>query len=826
MIYTIEKLLHRLRPLQAIIRFDDTIEHILTDSRSLSHTKHTLFFALLGESGDGHLYIEQLYDHGVRNFVVINRVEELAERCPEANFIAVSDTLRALQRLAVEWRNTFQIPVVGITGSNGKTVVKEFLYQLLCDSYSIVRSPKSYNSQLGVPLSVLQMRPNHTLAIFEAGISKPGEMERLYSIIRPTVGIFTNIGSAHQENFNTIAQKIDEKLQLFADCERIIYNMDDDDIADGLRRAGLLGRSRGWSVKNKEATLFIKKIDTKEHSTEITIAPLGVDVVIEIPFVDKASVDDVLHCIVAMMVLKPDFVEHPDIFHRLEPVEMRLEVKKGNNNNVIINDVCSNDINSLAIALDFQQRRAKEMGLKRVVFLSEIQQSGLSARQLYRNVADMIQPLSIDHLFVVGKEMTRLQDYLPNHKISYFNQTEELLLRGDLEEIANSCILVKGARMFAFERIVDRLAHKVHQTTLQVNLEAITHNLLYYRTQLPRGTQCMGMVKANGYGVGSCEVAQALDEAHIDALAVAVADEGKELRKAGILSPILVMNPEEGAFDTLINHTLEPVIFSRSLLDKLCSKISKQGFSRIALHLEVDTGMHRLGFSPEELIDLADFFKDNNLVYVKSLFTHLAAADDPNEDTFTRQQIDSFTEVAQRFSERVGYLPLRHILNTAGVERFAPYALDMVRLGIGLYGISATGMAPLSSALRLRTTLLQKKEILPGNTVGYARQGLLPSGGVIGVIPIGYADGYDRRFSKGKGWVSIRGKRCSVIGNVCMDTCMVDLSHCPEAKEGDEVILFGDDLTQLHDLAQAIDTIPYELIADLSPRIQRVYYRA
>ncbi|MDO4722119.1 bifunctional UDP-N-acetylmuramoyl-tripeptide:D-alanyl-D-alanine ligase/alanine racemase [Porphyromonas circumdentaria] len=826
MIYTIEKIVQRLRPLQSIVRFDDTIEHILTDSRSLSHTKHTLFFALLGESGDGHLYIEQLYHHGVRNFVIINHIEELAEKCPEANFIAVSDTLRALQRLAIEWRNAFQIPVVGITGSNGKTVVKEFLYQLLCDSYNIVRSPKSYNSQLGVPLSVLQMRESHTLALFEAGISKPGEMERLFPIIHPTIGIFTNIGSAHQENFNTLAQKIDEKLQLFADCERIIYNMDDKDITDGLRRAGLLGQSRGWSVENKEATLFVKKIETKEKVTEITIAPLGTDLVIQIPFVDQASVDDVLHCIVAMMVLKPNFVEHPEIFLRLEPVEMRLEVKKGNNNNIIINDVCSNDINSLAIALDFQQRRAKEMGLKRVVVLSEIQQSGLSARQLYHNVADMMQPLAIDHLFVVGKEMTRLQDYLPDHKISYFAHTDDLLAHAALEDLSDSCILVKGARSFQFERIIDRLSYKVHQTTLQVNLEAIVQNLNYYRSLLPKGTQCIGMVKANGYGVGSYEVAQSLDEAHIDALAVAVADEGKELRKAGILSPILVMNPEESAFDTLINYTLEPVIFSRTLLERLCAKISKQGFSRIAIHLEIDTGMHRLGFSPEELIELVDFFKGNNLVYVKSLFTHLAAADDPEQDAFTLRQIECFTEANQRFAELMGYTPLRHILNTAGTERFPEQAADMVRLGIGLYGISSSGDTHLAPALRLRTTLLQKKNILPGDTIGYGRKGLLPEGGTIGIIPIGYADGYDRRFSQGRGWVSLRGKRCPIIGNICMDTCMIDLTHCPEAEEGDEVILFGDALTDIGELARSIDTISYELIADLSPRIQRVYFRA
>ncbi len=824
--YSINSILSILRPHQTAIRFDDSIEYILTDSRSLSHIQHTLFVALLGEAGDGHNYIGQLYQHGIRNFVIINGIEDLQIEYPEANFIAVTDTLKALQDLAQAWRAKFTLPVIGITGSNGKTIVKEFLHQLLADKFSIVRSPKSYNSQLGVPLSVLELHSSHNLAIFEAGISKPREMERLANIINPTIGIITNIGSAHQENFNNTAQKIDEKLLLFKNCNRIIYNMDDLAISEGLSRAGLMGKARGWSRLNPEATLLVKKIEKNESSSSIFFSFSDEEHSITIPFVDDASIHDVLHCIVALMLLFPSFTEEKGRFANLEAVEMRLEVKEGNFQNTIINDACSNDLISLDIALDFQQRRYANTYDKKVVILSEIEQSGLSSRQLYSNIATLLSTKKPQLVIAVGKEMTRLLDYCPELNIQCFRTTEDVLQSDILTSLSNSCILIKGARTFQFEKIADFLSKKVHQTTLQVNLEALSQNLKVYKSLIDKKTAIIGMIKANAYGAGSYEVAKTLDEAHIDALAVAVADEGKELRQAGILSPIMVMNPEESAFDTLINYKLEPVIFSQSILQLFLEKIRKQGFSRIALHIEVDTGMHRLGFSPEELNELIPILKDQQLVYIKSIFTHLASADNPNEDTFTQQQIEIFEKVAQEFSQKLAYSPLLHILNTAGIERFPKKSLDMVRLGIGLYGISPCNLPSVENVLRLRTTLLQKRKINSGETIGYNRKGLLSNGGNIGIIPIGYADGYDRRFSQGKGWVSIRGKKCPIIGNVCMDTCMIDLSSCPEAQENDEVILWGDSITPISELAQAIDTIPYELIADLSPRVQRVYYKS
>lgn len=820
--YTIKEIVEKLPPRRSEIRSNDTIEHILTDSRSLSYREHTLFFALHGEVVDGHLYIEQLYEHGVRNFVITTKGEDLIERYPEANFIVVTDTLGYLQRLAKIWRVKFDIPVVGITGSNGKTIVKEFLYQLLHDRYTIVRSPRSYNSQLGVPLSVLEMSSSDTLAIFEAGISKPDEMTNLADIISPTIGILTNIGPAHQENFNSLEEKIDEKLQLFSNCKTIIYNMDDERIEAKMSNEEFANKRIGWSLKNKKADLFIKSIETKEQSTVITFKLLGDNYTIEIPFVDSASVENIIHCIATLITLNSGLIADPSIFQRLEPVEMRLEVKEGNNNNLIINDAYCNDLKSLDIALDFQRRHCKDSNIKRIVILSEIEQSGLLPYELYDEIATKLKRYSIDHVIGIGKNMKHLP---ANMVVALYDTTEELLKAPIIEELKNSCVLIKGARSFQFERISDRLSRKVHQTTLQVNLGAIVHNLKHYRSRLPKGTKCIGMIKADGYGVGSYEVAKCLDEAHIDTLAVAIADEGKELRKSGILSPIMVMNTEESAFDTLIKYALEPVIFSSSILDKLISKVKKQGFKNIALHLEVDTGMHRLGFMPEELLELADSFKDNNLVYVRSIFTHLAAADAPAQDEFTKKQIEQFEQTAEEFAKKIGYKPLRHILNTAGTERFEEHALDMVRLGIGLYGVSPSGSDQLETVVRLRTTLLQKRFIQAGETVGYGRHGLIQNEGFIGVIPIGYADGYDRRFSQGRGWVSIRNKRCPIIGNVCMDTCMIDLSQCPEAQEGDEVVLFGDDLTDISSLAKAIDTIPYELIADLSPRVRRVYYR-
>lgn len=825
--YTLQTIAEKIHAHRCAIRSEVFIEHFLTDSRSLMHPQSTLFFAIRTVTGDGHLYIDQLYNHGVRSFVVKDEFDKLTQQYPDANFLEVRDVIRSLQKIAAEWRREFNIPVVGVTGSNGKTIVKEFLYQLLADTYRVVRSPRSYNSQLGVPLSVLKMTSEDQIAIFEAGISQLGEMARIEEVIKPTIGVITNIGSAHQENFSSIAQKVDEKLLLFGGCDRIVYNMDEPEIVAGLQRLGLLSRARGWSRKDPKAHLYVRSIETGRDTTKLNFLVLGIEYSIEIPFTDQASIENVLTCVLTTIIINPSLIDHPELFSKLEPVEMRLELIEGNRNNLIINDVYNNDINSLKIALDFQQQRATDADLEPVLILTEIQQSALNERPLYSRVGELIGKYRISKFYGIGKELFAYREFFPAEigERNFFPSVEDFLSSDIPQQLSQACILIKGARSFHCERISDRLSRKVHETTLEVDLDAVAHNLQYYRSKLPQGTQCIAMVKAQGYGVGAYEVAKKLDQMHVGALAVAVADEGRELRSQGILSPILVMNPEPTAFDTLLEWHLEPVVFSWKLLRALANKIDKQGFDNIGVHIEVDTGMHRLGFRPDEIPELARFFAQTHLLRARSIFTHLAAADMPEEDAFTRNQLEVFRTTADQFSEIIGYHPLYHALNTAGVERFPQYAFDCVRLGIGLYGISPSMDKHLEPAVRLRTTLLQKSYISGDETIGYGRRGHLTQGGEIGIIPIGYADGYSRRMSCGRGWVVVHGKRCPIVGNVCMDTCMIDLSQCPEAQEGDEVILFGDKEARIEDLARAIDTIPYELIADLAPRVRRVYYQ-
>lgn len=825
--YTLKTIVQKIEVLRSTLHQDERIEYFLTDSRSLMHPEQTLFFAIRTITGDGHRYIQQLYEHGVRNFVVRDDYEGLVQRFPDANFIEVRDVIRALQRIAASWRREFAIPVIGITGSNGKTIVKEFLYQLLSPSYRIVRSPRSYNSQLGVPLSILKMTQEDQLAIFEAGISQLGEMNRIESIIKPTIGIFTSIGSAHQENFSSIAQKVDEKLRLFKGCQQIVFNQDEAEVWAGIQRMGLSEKAYSWSKKDPQATLWARRIETGENSTLIAFSIRGEDFEVEIPFTDRASIDNVITSLLTLSLIDPAVLKESERFRSLEPIEMRLELVEGSKGNLVVNDVYNNDINSLKIALDFLQQRAKSEQLFPVLILTEIQQSALNERSLYLKIGELIGQYPIEKFYGIGKNLNTYREFFPPeiaHK-DFFASVEELLASDTLTTLQNACILIKGARSFQCERIVDRLSRKIHETTLEVDLEVIAQNLQHYRAMLPPQTRFIGMVKAEGYGIGAYEVAKTLDQAHIDALAVAVADEGMELRREGILTPILVMNPETSAFDTLLEWHLEPVVFSWDLLRALEHKVSNLGFNHVGVHIEVDTGMHRLGFRPEELPRLAEFFCNNHLLHVQSIFTHLAAADDPKEDEFTLAQLNTFRKSAEAFAQQVGYKPYFHALNTAGIERFPQFAMDAVRLGIGLYGISPSGVSQIKSAVKLRTSLLQVSQVRPEETIGYGRHGRLPQGGTIGIIPIGYADGYDRRMSKGNGWVVIRGKRCPIIGNVCMDSCMVDLTDCPMAEPGDEAILFGTDDVRIEDLAKAIDTIPYELIADLAPRVRRVYYQ-
>ena len=801
---------------------DATVSLLLTDSRRLSIPEESLFFALKTKTNDGHRYIKDLYSLKVRNFVVSDILPEYSAM-PDANFLVVKDTLRALQRLVTYHRKRFNIPVIGITGSNGKTVVKEFLYQLLRSEFNIVRSPRSYNSQIGVPLSVWEMNERHTLGIFEAGISQPDEMEYLQPIISPTIGVITSIGEAHQENFISMGQKCREKLQLFVDSDAIIYNGDDTLIADSVEASCLSHKAIIWSRTDTEAPLYIESIEKQADKTIIRCTLLGFERTYTIPFTDDASIENVIQCIAIMLYLKPTSVNDVEKFRRLEPVAMRLEVIEGINDCLLINDTYNSDINSLDIALDFQQSRKVGREMKTTLILSDILQSGTLPKSLYRKVSDLVSHRKVDRLIGIGKDLKEYEAFFPTKEKEFYTTTEEFLAQPLQQMFRNELILIKGSRRFHFERITERLVRKVHETTLEVNLDAIVHNFNFYRSRLNPETKMVCMVKASAYGAGSYELAKTLQEHRCDYLAVAVADEGEELRKAGITIPIMVMNPEFGSFNVLFENNLEPEVYSFRLLDAIIRETERRGITSYPIHIKVDTGMHRLGFQPGDMSAVCERLRQQSGVVARSVFSHLAGSDSSIFDDFTMEQIGKFQTAAKTLEEGLEYKVIKHILNTAGIERFPQYQMDMVRLGIGLYGVSASGLRGLRNVSTLKTTILQIQNVPKGDSIGYGRRSYVDRDSRIAIIPIGYADGLDRHFSNREGIVLINGQRCPIIGNICMDACMVDVTDI-EAHEGDTVVIFGEGL-EVNELSDRLHTIPYEILTSVSPRVKRVYYR-
>ena len=801
---------------------DATVSLLLTDSRRLSIPEESLFFALKTKTNDGHRYIKDLYSLKVRNFVVSDILPEYSAM-PDANFLVVKDTLRALQRLVTYHRKRFNIPVIGITGSNGKTVVKEFLYQLLRSEFNIVRSPRSYNSQIGVPLSVWEMNERHTLGIFEAGISQPDEMEYLQPIISPTIGVITSIGEAHQENFISMGQKCREKLQLFVDSDAIIYNGDDTLIADSVEASCLSHKAIIWSRTDTEAPLYIESIEKQADKTIIRCTLLGFERTYTIPFTDDASIENVIQCIAIMLYLKPTSVNDVEKFSRLEPVAMRLEVIEGINDCLLINDTYNSDINSLDIALDFQQSRKVGREMKTTLILSDILQSGTLPKSLYRKVSDLVSHRKVDRLIGIGKDLKEYEAFFPTKEKEFYTTTEEFLAQPLQQMFRNELILIKGSRRFHFERITERLVRKVHETTLEVNLDAIVHNFNFYRSRLNPETKMVCMVKASAYGAGSYELAKTLQEHRCDYLAVAVADEGEELRKAGITIPIMVMNPEFGSFNVLFENNLEPEVYSFRLLDAIIRETERRGITSYPIHIKVDTGMHRLGFQPGDMPVVCERLRQQSGVVARSVFSHLAGSDSSIFDDFTMEQIGKFQTAARTLEEGLEYKVIKHILNTAGIERFPQYQMDMVRLGIGLYGVSASGLRGLRNVSTLKTTILQIQNVPKGDSIGYGRRSYVDRDSRIAIIPIGYADGLDRHFSNREGIVLINGQRCPIIGNICMDACMVDVTDI-EAHEGDTVVIFGEGL-EVNELSDRLHTIPYEILTSVSPRVKRVYYR-
>ncbi|MCF2634207.1 bifunctional UDP-N-acetylmuramoyl-tripeptide:D-alanyl-D-alanine ligase/alanine racemase [Prevotellamassilia timonensis] len=799
------------------------VEWLLTDSRSLVFPETTLFFALRTKVGDGHRYVADLYRRGVRNFVVGTLPAEHETAFPDANFLQVMSPLKALQRLAERHREEHDIPVIGVTGSNGKTVVKEWLYQLLSPTLHVTRSPKSYNSQVGVPLSVCLLGEHSEIGIFEAGISQPGEMAALRAIIQPTIGVMTNIGPAHQENFESVEEKCHEKLSLFQDAKVLVYCADDAVVDECVATSLLRGERLAWSRRNPSAALFVSAVETLERGTRITYRFHGAEAAMTIPFTDDASTVNCIHCLAVLLSLNFSAEEIASRMKRLEPVAMRLEVIQGVRNCTLINDTYNSDAASLDIALDFMARRPEIQNKQKVLILSDMFQTGLPATELYAKVAELLNRRAIDHFIGVGPEISHAHSLFLMKK-SFFPSGEALADSGLLDTLHDSLVLIKGSRPFGFEKITAALSLRVHETTLHVNLDALAGNLNYYRSFMKPETKMVCMVKASAYGAGSVEVAKTLQDRGVNYLAVAVADEGAELRRAGITAGIIVMNPEMTAFKTLFDYELEPEVYNFKLLDALIKAAEKEGIQGFPVHIKLDTGMHRLGFDPRlDLPALIDRLHHQTSVIPRSVFSHFVGSDSPDFDDFSARQFALFDEASKTLQAAFPHKILRHICNSAGIERFPERHLDMVRLGLGLYGIDPIDNRSLQNVTTLRTTILQIRECPKGDSVGYSRRTVLERDSRIAAIPIGYADGLNRHLGNRRGYCLVNGQRADYVGNICMDVCMIDVTDT-DCREGDTVEIFGDNLPPA-ELARLLDTIPYEILTSVSDRVKRIYFQ-
>ena len=800
---------------------ESEINWLLTDSRSLSFPAESLFFAIKTNRNNGHNYISELYGQNLRYFVISEFRPEF-EKMTDAVFLKVDNTLESLQLLAAKHRSSYDIPVIGITGSNGKTVVKEWLYQLLHTDYRIARSPRSYNSQIGVPLSVWTIDKNTQLGIFEAGISESNEMAKLQSIIQPTIGIFTNIGDAHQENFNGLKQKCDEKLKLFIGAKVLIYCSDNKLVDIAIAQSDFKGKLFTWG-KSTKASLQVLKTEKNTNCTKTTFKYEGKTSQLCIPYTDDASVENALQCLSTLLYLGYKIEEIAKRILLLESVAMRLEVKDGVRNCLIINDSYNSDMNSLSIALDFLNQQATAKNLSKTLILSDILQSGQSSKELYTSVAELLKTKNIQRIIGIGTEIATHSQCFELLKKDFFHSTEDFLKSEVAREFKNEIILLKGSRKYHFEDISGKLELIAHETILEVNLNALIENLNYFRSKLRPETKIMCMVKAFAYGSGSVEVARTLQHHHCDYLAVAVADEGAELRREGIRIPIVVMNPEKGGFGMIFDNNLEPEIYSFRLLESFILTVEKLGLINYPIHIKIDSGMHRLGFEAQDMDRLIKLLRNQNQVKVRSVFSHLSGADEAKFDNFTREQVNRFTTCANQISSVFSHTILRHILNSAGIERFPEFQFDMVRLGIGHYGISSLKEVHLKQVCALKTIILQIKNVKAGETVGYGRKGIITTDKRIAVIPIGYADGFDRKLGNGVGEVLINGKRAKVVGNVCMDLIMIDVTDI-DANEGDVAEIFGDNLT-ITEVADKLKTIPYEVLTSVSKRVKRVYFQ-
>lgn len=796
------------------------VSELLTDSRQFSFTEGLVFFAIRGVNHDGHIFIEKLYQRGVRIFVVEVLLSN-ADKLTGSSFILVNNTVEALQMLAAYKRKMFKGQVIAVTGSAGKTIVKEWLADIMGLSGSIVRSPKSYNSQIGVPLSIWKLGDGFEAGIFEAGISMKGEMEKLRRVIDPDIGVITNIGDAHQENFPDLKSKALEKLKLFINCSTIVYCSDHKIIHDLIRKAKNLNSKRliDWSFEKSNACIYVNKISAAPDKTVVKMTYNTEAMELLIPFGDRASVENAItvaaFCLSAG--IKPEIIKKG--VAGLVSVAMRMEIKNGINGSLLIEDYYNSDPGSLGMAIEYLKAQNKR---KSTLILSDFVESGRNEEELYGDVARLLSRTGIDKFIGIGKALLRNRTLFSGNSRFYYS-TDEFIHGFNPAEFKNEIILLKGARVYKFEKISMLLEQQVHQTVLEINLDAVAHNLNEFRKQLNSGTKIMAMVKAFAYGAGPAEIAGLLEYHRIDYLGVAYADEGAELREAGVTLPVMVMNPEQSAFELMIRYNLEPEIYSMPLFRSFVTVASRHGLIQYPIHIKIDSGMHRLGFLPEDIDDLIKKIKVTESLKIVSVFSHLASSEDPDLDDFTRKQVDVYLKAAGKIEEAAGYHFLRHILNSSGIARFPEYQFDMVRPGIGIYGVSSFNNLNLKAAGRFITRISQVKRVPAGDHVGYGCVDVADKNRIIAVLPVGYADGLNRKMGNRKGNLFIKGQSVPIIGNVCMDMCMADVTGL-NAEAGDEAEIFGEHIN-VEEMAEKCETIPYEILTSIPARVKRIFYR-
>lgn len=814
----------------ATINFDSDFwkqKSILIDSRKLIFPAQTIFFAIKGRLTNGHYFIQRLYEQGVRHFVISEAIA--LENYPEASFIQTSDVVQVLQQYAAYHRALFKLPIIAITGSNGKTILKEWLSQLLEQDYTLVKSPKSYNSQIGVPLSVLGINKQHNLAIFEAGISQVHEMQKLQTILKPSIGIFTNIGKAHASGFDNLEEKINQKLFLFKEADVLIYSTNHSIIDQKIKAQFINSATRLWSWGASVEAQIPIYTQVRANKSLVQIHWEGKLFRLSIPFTNRAAIENCLHTIATLLYLGVPIQQLEQRIQRLRDVPMRLELKEGINNCQIIDDSYNNDLEGLKIALDFlQQKHKTSPEYSKTLILSDIPE--FKNQQQYHSIARLLQEHQIKKFIGIGLELSQVQHYFKAIPELHFFETTSHFIRAIGQDVSfyQESILLKGARTFEFERIAQQLKKRIHGTVLEINLEAVINNLQIYKNQLLPKTKMMVMVKASAYGSGSYEIAQLLQYNHVDYLGVAYVDEGVALRERGIDLPIMVMNSAAYEFEILCKHNLEPVVYSSNMLNAFLQfLISTKKEKRYPIHLELDTGMHRLGFVEDEIPALLSTLKEHhNLLNIKGIFSHLAASDEAQHENFSKQQIQLFQELASSIEQQLGIKSIKHLLNSAGITRFPKHQFDMVRLGIGLYGLDPNQQLPLlQNVVCLKTSIAQIKTLAPKETVGYNRKGILVKSSRIAILSIGYADGFLRAFGNGNAQVKIHHQWAPTVGNICMDMCFVDISDIPEAQAGDEVIIF-DQTSMIQTLAKTSNTISYEILTNISDRVPRIFYEA